>query len=447
MKAIGIDIGTTTICGVVVDVETKELLTAKTLQNVSKLSSDDAYERIQDAEKILDICNKLLNEFLNEYKDVKSIGVTGQMHGILYLDKNGDAVSPLYTWQDQRGNLTYKKECMTYAEYLSKKSDMTMSSGFGLTTHFYNQENGLVPDDAVVFCTIPDFIVMKLSGNMTPKLHQSMAASLGLYDLENHDFDREIVKRSGIDISFLPEVLSEEKAIGHTKEGILLSPALGDNQASFLGAVSSDSNLLVNVGTGSQISSRCDKVDKNVKAEYRPYIYNSYLVTGSPLCGGYAYALMKQFLERTLYLCCKDSSDHNVFFNEMRTSVYDVMNRAARSVYKDGKEIVFDTRFNGTRENAEITGSISNITEATFSPEYFILGTLQGICNELYDYYSHFPESARTSLVMTGSGNGIRLNPLLQEIFEEKFGMKLVIPAYSEEAAYGTAIFSMGIYV
>ena len=28
-----------------------------------------------------------------------------QMHGIVYVDKEGNCVSPLYTWQDARGSI------------------------------------------------------------------------------------------------------------------------------------------------------------------------------------------------------------------------------------------------------------------------------------------------------------------------------------------------------
>ena len=42
-------------------------------------------------------------------KKVEAIGVTGQMHGILYLDGEGNAVSPLYTWQDARGDAPCEK--------------------------------------------------------------------------------------------------------------------------------------------------------------------------------------------------------------------------------------------------------------------------------------------------------------------------------------------------
>lgn len=440
MRTVGIDIGTTTICGVVIEVETGELLTVKTMQNTASMFSEKKYEKIQDGNRIFSICNQLLKELLCEYDDIQCVGVTGQMHGILYLNKEGEAVSPLYTWQDHRGNIPFK-DGMTYAEYLTGKSGSLVAAGFGLVTHFYNHINKNIPLDAVTFCTIPDFVAMKFAGKIVPELHRSMAASLGFYDLRKECFQKDVIESLGMDINLLPHVLKEEKAIGYMNDKIAIFPALGDNQASFLGAVTGESNLLVNVGTGSQISSECKEIDENIPLEYRPYVNGTYLVTGSSLCGGYAYAMMKKFLERTIeILKIKDLNNDNL------KNIYDNMNEAAEKVYGTGQGISFDTRLNGTREDQELSGSIHGITEETFQPEYFILGTLQGICDELYGYYLKFPEEIKMSKKMTGSGNGIRMNKVLQKIFQDRFGMELEIPKYSEEAAYGAAIFSGGTF-
>lgn len=108
MKTIGIDIGTTTISGVVLektDTGKPKVLVAKTIENGSFLTTADDWEKIQDAEKLVKKSRELLNDFLDRYPDVERIGLTGQMHGIVYIDKEGNGVSPLYTWQDTRGNL------------------------------------------------------------------------------------------------------------------------------------------------------------------------------------------------------------------------------------------------------------------------------------------------------------------------------------------------------
>ena len=97
MKALGLDIGTTTISAVVVGMEEREILKAYTIPNGSFIETDLPWEKIQDPDKIMQKALGLLEEILQEHQDIGVIGLTGQMHGIVYLDENGKHISPLYT--------------------------------------------------------------------------------------------------------------------------------------------------------------------------------------------------------------------------------------------------------------------------------------------------------------------------------------------------------------
>ncbi|MDE5881138.1 MAG: hypothetical protein K2H60_05365, partial [Muribaculaceae bacterium] len=103
MYYIGIDIGTTSVCGVLYDAVTSHTESV-TINNDSILSSKELDERLQNPERIYEIVESILLRFINSGKEIGAIGVTGQMHGMLYIDENGKAVSPLVTWQDGRGN-------------------------------------------------------------------------------------------------------------------------------------------------------------------------------------------------------------------------------------------------------------------------------------------------------------------------------------------------------
>ena len=93
MQTVGIDIGTTTISGVVLEkngTQKPRILKAKTIENGSFLTTTKDWERIQDAEKIVKKSRQMLDDFLDEYPEVEKIGLTGQMHGIVYIDKEGN---------------------------------------------------------------------------------------------------------------------------------------------------------------------------------------------------------------------------------------------------------------------------------------------------------------------------------------------------------------------
>ena len=97
--------------------------------------------KFQDPERIYYIVEQIIDELRTVCTDIKGIGFSGQMHGILYVDADGMAVSPLYTWQDGRGNLPYK-EGETYVDYMTKVTGWHVATGYGLVTHYYNLHNG-----------------------------------------------------------------------------------------------------------------------------------------------------------------------------------------------------------------------------------------------------------------------------------------------------------------
>ena len=81
MNSIGIDIGTTSICGISADCKSGRILESLTLVNDSFIKTDKPYERIQDCNKIIDkvlmiadkLCNgETVNSFLFKSKQPKA---------------------------------------------------------------------------------------------------------------------------------------------------------------------------------------------------------------------------------------------------------------------------------------------------------------------------------------------------------------------------------------
>lgn len=407
MKAIGIDIGTTSICGVVMDTDSGALIRSVTENSEAFLGGCAPWERIQSVDKIMSVAMGVLDALVDE--DTAVIGVTGQMHGIVYVNADGEAVSPLYTWQDGRGNLPYGDT--TYAGFLG------CASGYGHVTDFYNRENGLRPAEAVSFCTVHDYFVMRLCGLMKPIIHASDAASFGLYDLESNRFN----------CDFSPEIAADYRVAGKYR-GIPVSVAIGDNQASVFSTLADENALLLNVGTGSQVSLVSDFPITAENVETRPYFDGKYLIVGAALCGGRAYSLLKDFYASLL----REVTDVD------DGAVYSVMSKLAE---RDGAStLCVDTHFAGTRSNPALRGSITGIGTDNFDPASLTRGVLEGMANELYTMYSAMG-AKRSGIV--GSGNGVRKNPALVQALEQKFGGKMVFPAHLEEAAVGAALFGL----
>lgn len=433
MNFLGIDIGTSSICGIVYNTVSKDIVSIAKINNTDMLSCN-VWEKVQDANAIVDIVLDLIQELRIQYPDIKGIGLSGQMHGILYVNAEGEAVSPLYTWQDMRGSLLYK-DGMSYAAYLSKQTGFPLSTGFGLVTHYYNKVNSLVPQNAVKLCTIMDYTAIRLTGKCEPLVDCSNAASLGFFDKEKLAFDKEALWNVGIDSSILPEIGKAFSRVGHY-ENISVYTAIGDNQASFLGSIRDIRHSIhITVGTSSQISVYSEDYVNVPLLDTRPLPGGGYILVGAALCGGCSFSLLKKFFSETIKLYTGEEMDDTDLYKIMVSVPY-------KEVQED--DIRVETLFGGTRSHPEKRGKIMNISCLNWHPENLIRGFLEGMSQELYDFYQLLPNSVRErKTILVGSGNGIKRNPLLCQILEERFKCHLQVSACREEAALGTCICGM----
>ena len=406
MHAIGIDLGTTSICGILMDRDTGEVLRSRTENSNAFLPGAQPWERIQSPEQILRLAREILEDLLQE--DVAAIGISCQMHGIVYTDARGKAVSPLYTWQDGRGNQPYGDG--TYAQALGSHS------GYGNVTDFYNRENGLIPAEAVDFCTIGDLFAMELCGLTRPRIHITNAASFGCFDLKEGRFTRSRAQEPcrGFDLA-------------GTYRGIPVAVAIGDNQASVFSSLPGTDSILLNMGTGSQVSLVTSQIPEAPGIEIRPYFDGQFLAVGAALCGGRAYAVLKDFYKSLL------SHMGPVTDDRVYALMDDLLARPCGG-------LTVDTRLEGTRRDNSLRGSITGISTENFTPEALTRGFLEGMVEELYELYRAMGTQRRG---LVGSGNGLRKNPALQKAAEDRFGMSLRIPAHREEAAFGAALYAL----
>ena len=423
--AVGIDVGTTTVSAVVYDLDSCESLEAYSIPHNSRISSYPFSE--QRVSLILEKAEKLLFHILDTYKRIVCIGITGQMHGIVYVDNKGQAVSELINWQDGRGDLSLGggSACQQIEMLTGEK----IHTGYGIATHYYNVKTDSVPKNAACFCSIMDLLAMKICGVEKPTTHKTIGASFGLFDTKNGDFMWEKLEILGIDKSFLPKICDDNYILGECR-GIPVSLAIGDNQASFLGAVGvSDDALLVNIGTGSQVCAACDYQEVGGDVEIRPFIGDKYLICGSALCGGSAYAMVEEFFRGYLESIGIDAPLQ-----------YDTLNRLASEAHRRGeKGLDVDTRFLGKRGDSLARGAIREIDIHSFTPSALALGVLKGMCKELCQLYSTFDQKKAR---IVSSGGAVRKNALMQTLIEEMFGLPVTVSLALEEAALGAAIFS-----
>jgi sedoheptulokinase len=456
MRLIGIDAGTTSISGVLLNSETREIEALESKEHLARIATDSPEEDIQDPELILQTVQHILSALSEVAAEkmkagvpggpVSAISITGQVHGILYVDKQGRHVSPLYTWQDTRGSRRKEDDSTgkSWSEWAADVVGYAVPPGYGFLTHLINTHEKKVPPETAYFTTIIGYLSMRLSGSPTPCLDATDAHSLGCFQLSTNRFDMDALARLGVSDEILPVVVPSDKALGETPEGVTVFPGVGDNQASCIGAVREfETSCLIGIGTSAQISMYSDNSTDSFldgatgkftgwlgPLELRPFPGGGTLISGASIAGGSSYRLLEQLIREICTKYC--GTDPGNILEEMNSINYDSLQGDLR--------LTVDTQFLGTRQNPDARGRISGIGKTNLTHDYLVEGFLRGIVRELKGFFRELPADLRNQYTdIVGVGNGLRRNPLLRRILQDEFGMSLEHPSNKEEAALGAA--------
>ncbi|MDO4293121.1 MAG: FGGY family carbohydrate kinase [Eubacteriales bacterium] len=422
MKTIGIDIGTTSICAVFYD----------GLKGCAgRLSAPNHFlegTACQDADRIVGTAIRLMEELERAFGPAEAVGISSQMHGILYIDRLGESVSPFYTWKYADENTS------RLAEELSEATGCRMHAGYGTVTHFSLQRAGALPPQAAGFVNIGDYLAMRLCSLTRTAADPTIAASFGGFDLEEQDFDRDALRRAGVDVSYYPEVSPVPRPVG-SWHGARVFAAFGDNQAEFYAAVRRpQSQINVNVGTGAQVSLAQSVAERGFGSlpdggEVRPFVRGQRLYVQASVGGGKAYERLADFFAETALLLTGQRIDAYAGLERLLEQTEATSLRIEPSLY-------------GSRENAILTGGrMENLVEQNFHPGDFARAYVIGMARELHQLYLTFPEELRRGRTqIAGSGNGMRKNRFLRREVERLFGMPVVFSGEQEEAAAGAAM-------
>lgn len=427
MNLIGLDIGTTSIGGVLYSQKHRKSLKIATRDN--ELINSELGEYQQDPNAILLKVQSVIDELIGYSTDkILALSLSTQMHGILYVNDKGEAVSPLYTWQNQRGLKEINNQ--TIEVFLSNILGYPVYTGYGIATHYSLYLENMIPKNAKFFCTIGDYVCMKLANKRIPITDITLAHSMGIYDLTTCEKSKNLKQLGNDVVKFIPEISTTINKLGNYKS-IDVYQALGDNQASFLGSVKEkDESVLLNYGTSGQISFFDKNYNQYEGFELRPLgIDEGFINAAFSLCGGNSYKVLSTFFENLVSLYT-DTTDINIM-KKMDDMDLDFLS-------EDIKCMPF---FLGQRGVESNNAFFSNITEANFTPQNIVKSLVQGMANELHSFYDNLPKDKKDSFnYIIGSGNGIRKNFHLQKAVEIIYKKPLYLFDLKEESCLGAVI-------
>ena len=455
-KYLGLDLGTTSISGLILDTESKAVLLHRSISNDAEITTpEDQVKGYSewDIEQMTKLAYSVLLDLADEsgQMDINAIGVTGQMHGMVLLDQNNRSCSPFINWQDQRcnqffcGEVTYLEAIQEISQHYLEETGCHLSAGYMAATLFWLHQN--VPESMAntSSCFAPDYLVGQLCG-ITPVTDPTIAASAGTFNLQTGTWDVDLIESLGLPVTQFPEIKPSCTVVGHVStetsnitgipRGIPVSVACGDNQASFAGSVSDYLNsLLVNIGTGGQISVFLDKYLPTHELDVRPSLQNGFLLVGAGLCGGKSYQVLRDFVQQI---------GMSIFGIDDTPNLYSSLNRLASEVITGSDGLRCEPIFSGSRREPNRRGIWEGISSTNFTIGHMARSLIEGIAEQFVIFYENMQEISDIlpRQLLVGSGNGIRENQLLRHIVSDSFSTSLITPLYTEEAAVGAALSS-----
>lgn len=291
MRYVGLDIGSTSIKGALLDVE--RVLVGEPVRVASpepRPGPPGHYE--VDPRAILECVEQVLERLLAQGHACQGIVFCSQMAGVVLVDRNHTPLSNYLSWRDQRSSERHPSEAGSYRDVLHRRLTRTevrqlgneLTPGSAPSLLFWLAEQGQLPPGAVPVA-LGDFVTSHLCG-AEPRAQSTNAG--GALNLESGDWHRTVFEKLGLDRLSWPRLSEPTEPLGWVARGgtrLPCYPAIGDHQCALAGTLLEPGELSLNISTGSQASLLSEQLQLGTH-QTRPYFDGRFLNTITHLPAG-----------------------------------------------------------------------------------------------------------------------------------------------------------------
>lgn len=263
-------------------------------------------------EALCGILQSMKAAYPREMDGIAGIGFSGQMHGLVAVDEDGEPVRPAIIWMDQRATaeleeIDEKVSRDIQAQILHNR----IFNGFALPSLLWMKKQEPQNFDRIHRIFQPkDYIRYRFTGEMGTEVSDASASLM--MDIGKREWAANILKKLDILAGILPEISGSSELAGHVTRaaaqetglaaGIPVVYGAGDQQAQSIGNGAVREGLVIsNIGTGAQISAYTakDLYDKQLRTHtFCHGIPGGYTVYGAMLSGGLSLKWLKEQILR-----------------------------------------------------------------------------------------------------------------------------------------------------
>ena len=251
---IGIDLGTSSVKLMLCDGKGE-------IKSTSTREYPVSYPKVgwseQNAEDWIGAISEALPELLCGYdgNEVAGIGVAGQMHGLVVLDKDDKSIRPVILWNDGRTEKeTDWLNSVLGKEKLFEYTGNIAFAGFTAPKLMWLRENEPESFAKISKIMLPkDYVNYYLTGNHCTDM--SDASGFLMLDVKNRSWSKEMLEICGVSESLMPRLYESYEVIGTLNPEIAEKFGINKNAVVVAGA---GDNAAAALGTGTVGNGRCN---------------------------------------------------------------------------------------------------------------------------------------------------------------------------------------------
>jgi xylulokinase len=202
-------------------------------------------------------------------EEIRGIGLTGQMHGLVILDENGKVLRPAILWNDQRT----QKQCDKIREIVGKSAFIRITGNNALTGFTAPKILWVRDEEPELYQKIKhvllpkDYVRLKLTGEYA--VDCAGGSGTVLFDLGKRNWSPELIEKLGMRAEWFPPIYEGTAITGGLtraaadatglKEGIPVFGGGGDQAAAAVGTGAVEEGIVsISLGTSGVVFATAD---------------------------------------------------------------------------------------------------------------------------------------------------------------------------------------------
>lgn len=433
----GIDMGTSSVKTLLMREDGKNVGTSQREYDIIKRKSEYAE---QNMDVLWSAAKETIREIAGTYpvetKQIAGISYSGQMHGLVMVDRDGRLIRDAIIWADQRSEDQVREVYRKIQPEDFKNITLNdLSSGFLLSSLMWVREHEPAHYERAFKVLLPkDYIRMKMCGGFATDM--SDASATVVFDTRKKEWAYDIIRSLDLRADLFPPCYESYEIAGELTSrcasetglpsGIPVAYGGGDSLIQEIGnGVTGDASpWICNIGTSCSLN--CAVEQPLFDPEFRTNTFchvkeNLWMLMGANLCGGIVLKWLK----------------NEVFYMPS----YDAMTELAETVPAGSEGLLFLPYLSGSRcpvNDPQARGMYVGLTLG-HTRAHLIRSAMEGIVFGMKTSMDIFEKIGIHTERIIASGGGAR-GPLFLQMEADILGKEIVTIEGKEQACMGAAI-------